>query len=41
MDNVCAIHGVPNMFGKENCSQKLENTAVFRPVQHMLKIEVN
>jgi hypothetical protein len=39
MKNLC-IHGVPNMFRKENCSQKLKNVAVFRPLQHMTKILV-
>jgi hypothetical protein len=32
MDNLFTVHGVPNMFGKENGSQKLENDVVFRPV---------
>jgi hypothetical protein len=32
MDNLPNVHGVPNMFGKQNSSQKLENTVVSTPV---------
>jgi hypothetical protein len=32
MDNFYAAHEVPNMFGKQNGSQILENAVVFRPV---------
>jgi hypothetical protein len=28
MDNLCNVHGVPDMFGKENDLQKPENAVV-------------
>jgi hypothetical protein len=41
MDTLCAVHGVPSMFGKENSNKKLENIVFKTIVQHPTNIAVN